>query len=207
MEKANSIINHLIRTKSIERYRTIIIDEVHMLGDTNRGYLLEILLNKLLYLQKVQSLDLQIITLSATLPNIDEMVEYLDAQKFVATQRPNHLVEFIICGNKLYDNHGKYLTTYQSFSANDFVFPPVSSTLSTRQLLLDLVNREANQNKQIILFIPTKAGCSRMVSDLIKFIDFNSPSMPGILSSQVSDEVYHDRLEIIAVMIGYHHDV
>ena len=67
-----------------------------MLGDPKRGYLLEILINKLLFLQSSQSIDLQIIALSATLPNIDEMVGYLHSQKFVATQRPNHLVEFII---------------------------------------------------------------------------------------------------------------
>ena len=67
-----------------------------MIGDPKRGYLLEIVLNKLLFLQEVQSLDLQIIALSATLPNIDEMIQYLHAQKYVATQRPNHLTEWII---------------------------------------------------------------------------------------------------------------
>ena len=100
----------------------------------------------------------------------------------------------------MYDNYGKFITTYQTFSANDFVFPPVSSSLQTRQLLLDLVNREANQNKQIILFIPTKAGCSRTVSDLMKYIDYISPSSPGILSTEVGDEVLHDRMEVIAVI-------
>lgn len=98
IEKANSIINHLIKTKTIDKYKTVIIDEAHMLGDPKRGYLLEILINKLLFLQSAQAIDLQIIALSATLPNIDEMVEYLHSQKFVATQRPNHLVEFIIVG-------------------------------------------------------------------------------------------------------------
>ena len=67
-----------------------------MLGDPNRGYLLEILLNKLLLLQSQARLDLQIITLSATLPNISEIVSYTHSQFFIATQRPNKLTEHII---------------------------------------------------------------------------------------------------------------
>ena len=67
-----------------------------MLGDPNRGYLLEILLNKLLLLQSQNRLDLQIITLSATLPNINEIVSYTHSQFFIATQRPNKLTEHII---------------------------------------------------------------------------------------------------------------
>ena len=67
-----------------------------MIGDPKRGYLLELLLNKLLLLQSVQNLDLQIICLSATLPNIQQIVNYTNAVCFVATQRPNQLTEYII---------------------------------------------------------------------------------------------------------------
>lgn len=74
----------------------MIIDEVHMIGDSKRGYLLELVLNKLLMLQATNQLDLQIITLSATLPNIHDIVNYTDSQWFIATQRPNKLSEYII---------------------------------------------------------------------------------------------------------------
>ena len=99
----------------------------------------------------------------------------------------------------MYDNHGKYITTYQTFTANDFLFPPITSSLQTRQLLLDLINRQANQNKQIILFIPTKAACARTVNDLIKYVDYFSPSAPGVLSTEIDDEILQDRMEVIAV--------
>ena len=98
IEKANSIINHIIRAKAIQKYRTVIVDEVHMIGDPKRGYLLELLLNKLLLLQSIHNLDLQIICLSATLPNIQHIVNYTNAVCFVATQRPNQLPEYIIVG-------------------------------------------------------------------------------------------------------------
>ena len=67
-----------------------------MIGDAKRGYLLEIVLNKLLMLQATQQIDLQIIVLSATLPNINDIVKYTDSQWYIATQRPNRLLEYII---------------------------------------------------------------------------------------------------------------
>lgn len=73
IEKANNIINHLIKTKSIRKYRTVVVDEAHMIGDRARGYLLELLINKLLFLQAAEGLDLQLICLSATLPNIRDI--------------------------------------------------------------------------------------------------------------------------------------
>ena len=96
IEKANSIINHLIKTKTIQKYRTVIVDEVHMMGDRSRGYLLELVINKLLHMQSVDKLDLQLVCLSATLPNIADIVQYTDSACFVATQRPNPLSEYFI---------------------------------------------------------------------------------------------------------------
>ena len=96
IEKANSIINHLIKTKMIHKYRTVVIDEVHMMGDRSRGYLLELVINKLLYMQSVDRLDLQLICLSATLPNIADIVQYTNSACFVATHRPNPLSEYLI---------------------------------------------------------------------------------------------------------------
>ena len=96
IEKANNIINHLIKTKSIRKYRTVVVDEAHMIGDRARGYLLELLINKLLFLQAAEGLDLQLICLSATLPNIGDIVRYTNSACFVATQRPNRLSEYLI---------------------------------------------------------------------------------------------------------------
>lgn len=63
---------------------------------SSRGYLLELLINKLLFLQAAEGLDLQLICLSATLPNIRDIVRYTNSACFVATQRPNRLSEYLI---------------------------------------------------------------------------------------------------------------
>ena len=65
-------------------------------GDEDRGYLLELLLTKLRYMQVDPSLSqigsstrkLQIIGMSATMPNAAEVARWLDAELYETDYRP-----------------------------------------------------------------------------------------------------------------------
>lgn len=50
IEKANSLINRMMEEKTLDRLGLIVVDELHLLGDPYRGYLLELLLTKLKYM-------------------------------------------------------------------------------------------------------------------------------------------------------------
>lgn len=61
--QANSLVNTAIEECNIDDLAVIVVDEIHMLDDDSRGYLLELMVTKLLLLQQ----DIQIIGMSATL--------------------------------------------------------------------------------------------------------------------------------------------
>ena len=81
-EKFDSLIRH--SAPWISSVRTIIVDEIHLLNDPERGPTLEILLTILKKLLK----DAQIIGLSATIGNAEELAEWLDAELVVDDWRP-----------------------------------------------------------------------------------------------------------------------
>ena len=52
IEKANGLVNRLMEAGQLHNVGVIIVDEMHLIGDTSRGYLLELLLTKVLYISQ-----------------------------------------------------------------------------------------------------------------------------------------------------------
>ena len=81
-EKLDSLIRH--HSPWLSSIATIVIDEVHLLNDSERGPTLEILLTILKQLLK----NAQIIALSATIGNAEELAEWLKAELIIDNWRP-----------------------------------------------------------------------------------------------------------------------
>lgn len=78
------------------RIRTIVIDEFHLIGDDSNGYVLELLLTKLVYIKRdTPSIKLQIVAMSATFPNLEQIAGWLSADLYVTHFRPVKIAEFI----------------------------------------------------------------------------------------------------------------
>jgi helicase len=86
-EKLDSLIRH--HSPWLRYVKTLIIDEIHLLNDTGRGPTLEILIT---ILRKILS-NVQIIGLSATIGNPEELAEWLNANLVIDTWRPVKLEE------------------------------------------------------------------------------------------------------------------
>ncbi len=88
-EKLDSLIRH--HSPWISQINVIAVDEIHMLNDTERGPTLEIIITILRQLLK----KLQIIGLSATIGNPEELAEWLDANLVIDNWRPVKLMKGI----------------------------------------------------------------------------------------------------------------
>jgi superfamily II DNA/RNA helicase len=99
IERANILINQLLEEKRENQLSMIIIDEIHLLSDSHRGFLLEVMLTKVLFILKEK---VQIIGMSATLPNIDQLAIWLNASLYVTTYRPVNLDILIAKDSAIY---------------------------------------------------------------------------------------------------------
>ena len=86
-EKADSLLRH--RAKWMDSISLVIADEVHLLNDAGRGPTLEIVLARLMQVNP----HIQILALSATITNVDEIAGWLNAKYIVTEWRPINLKE------------------------------------------------------------------------------------------------------------------
>ena len=92
-EKLDSLLRHHIPW--ISQVKTVIVDEIHLLNDHSRGPTLEIILTLLKQLIKPQ-----IVGLSATIGNPQELAQWLEADLVQDNWRPVELKQGIRLGDK-----------------------------------------------------------------------------------------------------------
>ncbi len=91
-EKLDSMLRH--NPSWIHEIELVVTDEIHLLTSENRGPTLEVTLTRLRDL-----LDFQMLGLSATISNSNELADWLDAELVESNYRPVELKEGIMEGN------------------------------------------------------------------------------------------------------------
>lgn len=99
IEKANSLLNQILDEGRHELLSMLIVDEIHMLEDSHRGFLLEVLLSKIKFLLPTR---VQIVGMSATLPNMADLSTWLQAQLYKTDYRPVSLAVKVCMGTDIY---------------------------------------------------------------------------------------------------------
>ncbi|GFR12403.1 DNA polymerase theta [Trichonephila clavata] len=162
IEKANNLINRLMEEKRLNELGILVVDELHMLGDHGRGYLLELLLTKLLYNCKRNNIDMQIIGMSATLPNLNVLSTWLDSELFKTDFRPVPLQEMVKIGPILYDAKTKAIC--RDLQKNTVSF---SGDLD-HTLYLTIETVAAGHG--VLIFCPSKNWCENLATTIAKEI-------------------------------------
>ncbi|KAK6065809.1 DEAD/DEAH box helicase [Seiridium cupressi] len=180
-EKANTLINTAIDDCSISKLRAVILDELHMVDDDHRGYLLELMATKLLSLEH----NVQIVGMSATLPNVEILAEWLGAHRYQTVYRPIPLDEHLVYESNIYAvaSTSSMLKATTQLNSRSTPAKAQSSPVRTvqpsahRELqdpvlnsVIALTNETARLGFGVLIFCSSRPGCesdARIVSRVL----------------------------------------
>ncbi|XP_057854248.2 helicase and polymerase-containing protein TEBICHI isoform X1 [Cryptomeria japonica] len=189
IEKANSLVNRLLEEGRLAEVGIMVIDELHMVGDQSRGYLLELMLTKLRYAtgegdwgnSNVESpgnssgktdpnLGIQIVGMSATMPNVQAVSNWLQAALYETEFRPVPLDEFIKVGNTVYNKKMEVVRAI-----------PKGSDLGGKDPdhVVELCNEVVQSGHSVLVFCSSRKACETTARHIAKFIKEFSCSKMG----------------------------
>ncbi|RLI58726.1 MAG: hypothetical protein DRO67_10450, partial [Candidatus Asgardarchaeum californiense] len=145
-EKADSLLRH--KPRWLNDVSLLVVDEIHLINSPKRGPTLEITLAKFLALKR-----LQIIGLSATIRNVNELANWLNAVPIVVKWRPVELKEGVYYDGNIYFKDGEIISVPQR--ANSIV-----------DLTLDCIENRG----QVLIFTMTRLQAVSYARKLSRYI-------------------------------------
>ncbi|KAL7074401.1 hypothetical protein ACQ4LE_006556, partial [Meloidogyne hapla] len=225
IEKANALLNALIEIDSVHEIGTVIVDELHILFESERGAVVENLLAKLLFISKQNNSSesppkIQIIGLSATLGDEElhkMLTDWLNARTFRTEFRPLELHEYLVHENghifNLLENGEKCRELNENFIIK-----------GDNKCIIGITLEALLQSKSILIFCPTKAEAEQSAILLAKYLKYcldkgeanRFPTLSTIISrDKISEAIEYfrqknacserDLLQCIGQGVAFHH--
>ncbi|XP_076390192.1 DNA polymerase theta isoform X3 [Megachile rotundata] len=189
IEKANSLINRLMEENELVNLGAVVIDELHLVGDPNRGYLLELLLTKLKYMTiRNENINVQLIGMSATLPNLSLLADWLNAELYKTEFRPVPLNEQCKMGKNIYDNELHLIRT----------LIPIPELTADSGDILHLCIETISDGHSILIFCPTKNWCEKLaehIASMFYKLGKEDTKLAEILRHQLDSTLISETLE------------
>ena len=191
-EKMDSIIRH--NAEWIDEIGLVISDEVHLIGDENRGPTLEMILTQL----KLLDSKPQIVGLSATITNSDEIANWLGCKLVKNDWRPVPLSEGVCDGGEVTMSDGK---TFE-----------VESSL--RGTPIDLGVQSVQQGGQSLVFAETRARSKSLATKAADVISLmlekkEITALEKISKKILSENEHTELVKTLALLVkkgvAFHH--
>jgi helicase len=191
-EKMDSIIRH--SAEWVDEIGLVISDEVHLIGDENRGPTLEMILTQL----KLLDTKPQIVGLSATITNSDEIADWLGCKLVKNDWRPVPLSEGVCEGGEVIMSDGKTFEVERSL----------------RGTPIDLGVQSVQQGGQSLVFAETRARSKSLATkaaDVIslmlekKEITELEKTSKKILSENEHTELVKTLALLVKKGVAFHH--
>ncbi|KAM7542357.1 hypothetical protein Aperf_G00000006733 [Anoplocephala perfoliata] len=194
IEKANNLINRLVEEERLSDLGIVVVDEMHLVSDPHRGYLLELLLTKLLLHGRLQKnhtsrssqlsqsfVDekIQIIGMSASLSTISVLGSWLQAVVYTTDFRPIPLTELIYTKDSVYrvipgegDTHERLETVnaseFELFKTSREGLPIIENDDGVSELCFDTLL----SGFAALVFCSTKQWCEQLAESMARQIYF-----------------------------------
>jgi helicase len=192
-EKMDSVIRH--GAEWIADVGLFVTDEVHLLGDKERGPTLEMILTKIrkMYPQS------QILALSATVANSEDIAKWLGCELIQSNWRPTRLVEGVYEHGTVNMNDGSQ-------------FKIETSAISSSAI--DIAIDSLDNGGQAIIFAETRKRASSLAvkaaEGVYKRRDKDTKSKAAEASSQIlkngdDTELTRTLSQVVAKGVGFHH--
>ncbi|XP_028629505.1 helicase POLQ-like isoform X3 [Grammomys surdaster] len=164
IEKGHSLVNALIESGRISTLGLVVVDELHMIGEGSRGAILEMTLAKVLYTSKTT----QIIGMSATLNNVEDLQAFLKAEYYTSQFRPVELKEFLKVNDTIYAVDGQAAGGMTFSRLLNYKYSDALKKMDPDHLVA-LVT-EVIPNYSCLVFCPSKKNCENVAEMLCKFL-------------------------------------
>lgn len=206
IEKANALVNAAVEEGYVSQLGIVVLDELHMIDDEHRGYLLELMATKLMATQQA----IQIVGMSATLSNPKVLAGWLDAKFYVSKYRPIPIEEHLVYDNAVYPaaNSKDFFRTAMQLSGRSSERNPSSTpkpaTVSARieasaypELAQPMLNAvvalavdTACKGLGALVFCSSRPGAEMIAALIADAIPLN----------QVSNDTHDHRMEVLATL-------
>ncbi len=188
-EKMDSLLRH--GASWVNDITLLVADEIHYIDDTKRGPVLEVLLSRFL------GRDAQVIGLSATINNVDEIAQWLNANIVKSSWRPVPLREAVFARYKLFYNDGSFRKVREVTGID----------------LVDVALEVLSEGGQVLVFTSSRSRAvmlaKKLAEKLQPYIDLDSDKLSSIVDDlRSSSEAYvlNEQLASLARSgVIYHH--
>lgn len=211
IEKSQILLDSLFEQGRLEEVGLIVVDELHMVGDSQRGYCLETLLAKAVFQRQSR---IQIIGMSATISNLQEIAKFLKADVYTRDFRPVELKEYLKVGSELLSIDTKARSFSEVFKVERSIGSDYKSEILKRDpdhlgaLILECVPKLS-----CLVFCATKQNCenvSILLANIVprEFCDYKKDEKNNLMECMKSDangRMCRVLARTIPYGIAYHH--
>lgn len=193
-EKLDALIRN--NTEILSNIGLFIVDEIHLIGDKDRGPTLEMMVTKIKKFYK----ESQILALSATVSNSIEISEWLDCKLIESNWRPTNLIEGVYDQGVIHTNNNK------RFKINR------SSSISSESI--DIALDSIEKGGQVIIFAETRKRAASLAAksaeSVFKLLNKeqkeNATKISSTLLKMSNDtELTKNLANLVSKGVGFHH--